>query len=582
MRSRLPRKKNNSLKFKKLFSLIYNQNKKNNGKHSYSEMKKIIRNRNLTFILKILSAANILVVLIIASLFYLNTENKNIFNKQILEIDRSINNENFTEAGKIIRISSERANTKTMALMIMKRGFEVSENISEYKLLFDLSEYFYNSFKRDKRIRSVYLYSLLKTGRIDEFFNIFSISKKNDSFNSDLLLEGYSKYLASNKDLEIDPAITDKYSEQEVLFSILQNPEDSENYLKAYNAGNSRKLLDNLILLNLKKGRRVRALEFTVKRGIQDYLSALVFLDNGRFHTSRSILTEISDNSIELTLIRGDLEMYMNRDERSRIIYKTIMESDPLFSPVPLINLIWLDYEKQGTIDIDLFAELLKNYPESRYNNILFYLNLKKETGNLPDSIISEEYNDLDEYLVTGNNNNSRLLNLLWSIYNNSVYSADYKDYFAFYLYKNRFFRDLKILLEKNEYRNSSHYYFFNFLLDILDNNFSDAEKMLKKYMEMHYNFEIIYDLALINIYYEDYSSALEYFNMITGNDSFMHNISKKRLSDIYFKTAYSHYKKKNYHISYKLLNRSISLDRGNIKPQFLLKYIKSKIVEQQ
>ena len=274
------------------FSVINRKNKlkllkpsavSDKSKKSYTDLKNGIRNRKLVASFKILIIINFLILSAIITLLYLNTENNRIFNKYIFEIDSYISANKYKKALPVIKIASEKVNTKAQALILLKRSNNISRLSDNYMECENIAAIFNNKFKRDLRIKKIYLYTLLKNEKTDIFFDNFKYNYLKEYSFTDLLLEAYSIYLENKSLFKINSKIMDFMKNSSLYFNILFNPEDPEKYLKIYESDKNRNYLNNLIILNMLEGNSKEALNYTAERGIRDLLAAFVYLDSLKY-----------------------------------------------------------------------------------------------------------------------------------------------------------------------------------------------------------------------------------------------------------------------------------------------------------
>ena len=571
------------------FSVINRKNKlkllkppavSDKSKKSYTDLKNGIRNRKLVTSFKILIILNFLILSAIITLLYLNTENNRIFNKYIFEIDSYISANKYKKALPVIKIASEKVNTKAQALILLKRSINISRLSDNYMECENIAAIFNNKFKRDLRIKKIYLYTLLKNEKTDIFFDNFKYNYlKEDSF-TDLLLEAYSIYLENKSLFKINSKIMDFMKNSSLYFNILFNPEDPEKYLKIYESDRNRNYLNNLIILNMLEGNSKEALNYTAERGVRDLLAAFVYLDSLKFASALEIFSQVSEKNNRLKMIYADTQMYLKKYKDSRIIYNDLLNKEPSYSNIPLFNLIWLDYIETGSINISRLNFLINDFPEKNIENIQFFIKVKNINSGLSENEIKSENNIIAELLKSSKNNNDNYLNIMWDLYNSFSTNDVFKDYFALYLYRRNIFRDLEILIEKEDFKYNKSYDFFSSLLSIYRNDYVKAEDNLKNYLKYSSSWEILYNISLLEIISNNYFSAAQYLNILINNNSENKYLSPSDMSKIYFWKAFSLYKTGKYSEAYRFLNNSISLDRSNLESKILMNHIKSKIVE--
>ena len=571
------------------FSVINRKNKlkslkpstlNNKSKKSYTDLKNGIRNRKLIVSFKILVILNFLILSAIITLLYLNTENNRIFNKYIFEIDSYISANKYKKAIPVIIIASKKVNTKAQALILLKRSINISRLSDNYMESENIAEIFNNKFKRDIRIKKIYLYALLKNEKTDVFFDNFKYKYlKEDSF-TDLLLEAYSIYLENKSLFKINSKIMEFMKNRSLYFNILFNPEDPEKYLELYKIDKNRNYLNNLIILNMLEGNSKNALNYTSERGIRDLLAAFVYLDSLKYSSALEIISLESGKNDRLKMIYADTLMYLKNYKDSRRIYNELLNTEPSFSNIPLFNIIWIDYIETGSINITRLNRLINDFPENNIENILFFIKLKNINSVFAENEIKSENNIIAELLKNNKNNNDNYLNIMWDLYNSFSTNDDFKDYFALYLYRRNIFKDLEILTEKEDFKYHKSYDFFSCLLNIYRNDYVKAEEDLKNYLKYSSSWEILYNISLLEITSNNYFSAAQYLNMLINNNSGNKDLSPSDMSKIYFWNAFSLYKTGKYSEAYRFLNKSISLDRSNLESKILMNHIKSKIVE--
>ena len=552
---------------------IFIENMFDSDRESYTELKFKTRTKKLYTALKILSAANIIIFILIILLFYFNTENNRKFNSIIFKADRCIDAGDFVTAEGVLKNALEFSKTKKNSLILLKRYFTVSNNLKNYQNLENISEILYSDFKRDYRIKKIYLYSLLKTQNIKKFFDVFPFKTEKDSFLNNLLLQAYSEYISDNYDFKLNRRIND-FFRSSIYFDLLNDKMNIDKYLKAYETDRNSAFLNNYIILLMNKGLRSDAYKYSLIRNKRDILSAFVLLDNRKYPESIEILSDIPEKSIRLKLILADIEMYLSNPVGSRIIYKDIYSKDPLFSNIPLINLIWLDYTEKGIINNNHLSELLNSYSSSNINNLLFFINMQKLYKNTDEmNLISG--NDLIDLFNINNSNQNKYIEVLWSFFNNYSTDNSFKKYFLYYLLKNEKYRDLSILLDKEEVNNNPYFYLFKSFYDIKMENYSSAERNLKEYLSNNRCWEVFYNTALINIKNGNYTEAVKYLDIVLKS-----SLCDEDISDVYFWKAYSLYRSRKYREAFKVIDKSAVKNRSNIEAKFLRNHIKSKIVE--
>ena len=566
------KKRNNSLELKN--TKIFTESISDIDNESYSSLKQKTRTKNLFFILKLLISLNILIIAVIAYLYYLNTENNRNFNKIIFQADRSLSAGDYETAGDFLDSAISYSNTKKNVLILLKRYYKVASYLNNYSEFKHNAEIFYKSYKHDSRIKKIYLFSLLKNNEIEIFFKYFHYNS-DDTFLNNMLLEGYSAYLRGNYNFQVKSKISD-ILKSNIYFNLLKEKTNIDSYVKSYELERNKAFLNNLILLYMKKGLPREALKYNLIRDKKDYLSSLIIFDNNKYEESLEIISNIPDKDTNKKLIMADLEMSLSNRKKGLVLYKNIYDSDPMYSNIPLMNLIWLEYNEKGYINNNYLADLLKSYSSDNLKNLLFFINLQKIYKESDNDNLLNNYNNLDELFSLNRNNQSKYLDIIWSLYNNYNVDDEFKKYFLYYLVDTDRYKDLLILLDKEEIRNSSYYFLFKSFYEIKTGNYSNAEKKLTEYVDKNNCWEIFYNIGLINIKKENYSDALKYFD-IALNKSI---ISDNDASSVFFWKAYSLYRMNNFRAADRTINKSILKNRSNIEAKFLRNHIKSKIVE--
>ena len=567
------KKRKNKLQFKN--SDIFNFNVSLTDKENYSSIKQKIRTKKLYIILKILIFLNFTVIAVTALLFYLNTENNRNFNRIIFQADRAFSSSDYDQTEIFLNNAVEYSNTKKNTLILLKRFYNLAVHINNYESLNKLSEHFYNIYKNDLRIKKIFLYSLLKNNNVEIFFDIFPFKISDDIFLNDLLLQAYSAYLKDNFDFEINRKIND-FFEKCIYFRLLNDNRNIDNYIQAYESERNTSLLNNIILLKMNKGLNREAFKYNNIRNKRDILSSLIFLDNRKYSESSRIISDIADKDSNISLIQADIEMYLSNIANSRNIYSSIYNSDPFYSNIPLINLIWIEYNTQRKINDNYLSDLLQTYNSSNMKNLLYFINLRKVYKNPDQKNILKNNSLLNELFSYNIENQSKYLDLMWGFFNSFNVDDSFNKYFLYILTVTDRYKDLSILLDKEEIRNKPYYDLFKTYYEIKTDHFKSAENYLEEYISKNSCWENFYNIALINIKNKNYSEAVKYLDMIFDKN----NPKEKDLSDAYFWKAYSLYRMNNYREASLIIKKSIENNRSNVEAKFLRNHIESKIVE--
>ena len=535
------------------------------------------KNNKLKTAFIILIILNILLLLIISTLFLLNTDNNRKFNRNIFLADAFISKGNFSGAEEILKKSEAYAKTKNKVHILLKRISKISDVSGDYIYMEHLGDFFYRKYRNDMHIKKTYLFSLLKNNKIDRFFDIFPGKINNDPFLEDLFLEGYSVYLTGQPgNIKKISALVESLNNN-IYIRLLSDRDNHENYLSAYEKNRNTEFLNNLILLYMMEGITDKAVHYIPLTDNNDLLSSLVYLDSGNFSKSLEILSGMTENSSRIKMLKADVEMFIERYDLSFISYQSIYNYDPGFSNIPLLNLIWLEYRDSGIINEKYLSAAFGNNPQENIKNLVFFINLHKNIQ--PESVDVMDYNIplLNDLFSCSPENINKYTNILWSFLNNYSTEEDFNRYFAYYLLETGKYREIDILLQKEVFRNSKDYSFFNSFYNLHYGNISEAENSLKDCLKTSKSPEIFYNLALINIKKGDFSGAEKYLDIITNNEKIS---DRNLLSDSYFWKAYILYRTHDYNKSLVMINKSLSLDRANFEAEFLLNHIKSKIVE--
>ena len=535
------------------------------------------KNNKLKTSFIILIILNLLLLLIISALFLLNTDNNRKFNRNIFLADAFISKGNFSGAEEILKKSEAYAKTKNKVHILLKRISKISDVSGDYIYMEHLGDFFYHKYRKDMHIKKTYLFSLLKNNKMDLFFDIFPGKINNDPFLEDLFLEGYSAYLNGHPgNIKKISALLESLNNN-IYMRLLSDRDNHENYLSAYEKDKNTEFLNNLILLYMMEGITDKAVHYIPLTDNNDLLSSLVYLDTGNFSKSLLILSGMTENSSRIKMLKADAEMFLERFDLSFISYQSIYNDDPGFSNIPLLNLIWLEYRESGIINEKYLSAAFRNNPQENIKNLVFFINLHKNIQ--PESVDVMDYNIplLNDLFRCSPENINKYTTILWSFLNNYSTEEDFNRYFAYYLLETGKYREIDILLQKEVFRNSKDYCFFNSFSNLHYGNISEAENSLKDCLKNSKSPEIFYNLALIDIKKGDFSGAEKYLDIITNNEIIS---DRNLLSDSYFWKAYVLYRTHDYNESLVMLNKSLSLDRANIEAEFLLNHIKSKIVE--
>ncbi len=564
--------RNNKLKYKKLHKHINSH--ENTEYETYSDLKYKSITSKLKNLLIILVTANILILFSIVLLVYTNTENNRNFNSIIFRIDKLLVRNNYDLSQEHITEAFNYCKTRKNALILLKRQYRVSEYTENYEILESLSRKLFLKYKKDSRIRNIYLFSLLRTDNIDLFLTTYKKRNTSDFFKNDLFLEYYST-CKSNEKIICNNKIKDHFNDN-IYINLLDDSLNPDKYLEIYEKEGNSNFLNNYIILKMKEGEKKEALKYLSALKINPLLQALILLDNRSFIDSLNIISGIDSKNTDLQFIQADIEMYLGNYDKSSIIYKNIYNSGQISDNLSLMNLIWIEYIKTGNINSEYLISLIDKKSKTNITNILYYINLNKYISEIQKEMLNSSLNAVDELLSCRKENRDRYLKILWNILNNYNTDDDYKKYLAYYLLENRKIKDLQILLQKNEIRNSQFFNLYKAFCEISVNNYSDAFFHYSNYLENNLNRENYFNLALISIKKENYSEALKYLDTAILKK----NSTKEYLSSIYFWKAYTYYRTGIYSKSYDFLNKSISADRSNLNSKFLLNHIKSKIVE--
>ena len=564
--------RNNKLKYKKLHKHINSH--ENTEYETYSDLKYKSITSKLKNLLIILVTANILILFSIGLLVYTNTENNRNFNSIIFRIDKLFARNNYDLSQEHITEASNYCKTRKNALILLKRQYRVSEYTENYEKLESLSRKLFLKYKKNSRIRNIYLFSLLRTDNIDLFLTTYKKRNTSDFFKNDLFIEYYST-CKSNEKIICNNKIKDHFNDN-IYINLLDDSLNPDKYLEIYEKEGNSNFLNNYIILKMKEGEKKEALKYLSALKINPLLQALILLDNRSFIDSLNIISGIDSKNTDLQFIQADIEMYLGNYDKSYIIYKNIYNSGQISDNLSLMNLIWIEYIKTGNINSEYLISLIDKKSKTNITNILYYINLNKYISEIQKEMLNSSLNAVDELLSCRKENRDRYLKILWNILNNYNTDDDYKKYLAYYLLENRKIKDLQILLQKNEIRNSQFFNLYKAFCEISVNNYSDAFFHYSNYLENNLNRENYFNLALISIKKENYSEALKYLDTAILKK----NSTKEYLSSIYFWKAYTYYRTGIYSKSYDFLNKSISADRSNLNSKFLLNHIKSKIVE--
>jgi len=530
----------------------------------------MIRDMNVKVLFSIFAFIIFLILLYFVVFHFHNKKKENDFNQHIIYLDSLINLKSYIKAEKYIFTCEKSVHNAYSYKQLLKRVYM----LEDWGNLNLLAENAYKKYSKDDQIFSIYLQSLFKTNKIEIAKQLIDSNKKH-SVSEELSL--YSNIILGKYEIE-----------DNILYQALDS-RDPMIFSKLYGIINNKNLLINKALLNLQRGEFSTADNTLSNLELDDIqyqkLQLLTKYSNGKYFEMLNLLLkyDYGFSNEELSLIKIDINLNQNLYNDAILAIKNFLTFYCDYSVDPYINLIILDF--YITIeDIDEYINRAINlFPDNKLLIKIvsnYYLRIGKE--NIAIGLMEKylEHNQIDNEIILllkqlkGLKNPEAFINNIRDLVNENPGNDIISRYFAWSLFKNNNFKDLKLFLNIQKLE-KSWTFLFNSLVLIYNNETNIALEQLNTSFELENNWEILYNLGLLYEYLQKYQNAIVSYQ---NAENIIKNIDKNFTTKSFIRTklALLFYNIKDYKNSYRELKNALDLDKSNLKAHLLLKKLES------
>lgn len=513
------------------------------------------------------------VILIIAYFFIsvlinLNNDKKFI---EILQItDKLINDNSYDKVDKLLFNAAAIANSPLKYKQILKRVHK----LKNFKAMVLFSEDAYKKYPKDKDILSIFIYSLLKTEQNQLANNVLQNLKEN-TLSKNIIFEASIK--------------TGNFNSDDNIFYQAIEGKNIFVFNKLYQLTKDKNIFINSVLLYLENGNYNKAdiilSEFQPDNPQNKKLLLLTKYDNGNYEEVSNLLI-VHDYGFtieEMLLIQIDISLKMQLYNTALIKITDFIKLYNDYSVIPYINLIYLNSFIEVP-DITYYTKLAAGYfTDNRILNLVlieyYILNDNEKTAlEIANQFIITNIQDKEFELIykqlKGATNPEIFINNIYELVNKTPLNIYSSRYLAWNLFKNNNFYDLEIYLDKQNAYESWVLFFKAILLVYKQEQILSLEQFQKAYNKEN-NWETLYNMGIISTYFNDYQSAVEYFQ---NSENSLVNVTDnlKTKSFIRTKLATTFYDMQNYNNAFREVTNALELDNSNLKAHLLLKKLES------
>ncbi len=524
---------------------------------------------------------NIIVLLIIMSLIYVNTVRKKEFNLLINKCDINISRNALDSAETILKQIIPFASTRNDYKRIIKRSFILSNKTGESDFFLNASERAFNEYQNDNDLLSIYLHALLQMQRYEDAFTVMENNSKREIPES-LSTAIYSSIYKKTR----NPDILENIDNKEIV-SLLKGANDSDLYEKLYQKSGKPIVLNNYLLSLLSDGYYGKSSEILRNSIYADdnsrELSALVYYDNKEYAKSGYILSDIYEKrdadvtDTGILMLLADTYIYTDEYGKAEEIYKIVIFKEKNFSWIPYVNTDWINLRK-NEVSFNT-EEAMKLFPLEK--ELVFLSILKNDYINIlnsNDNAVSAEYSQ--DY----RKNQDGYIYEFWNYFNESKMTEEFEIFFAKELYRMKRFNDLSILINKKSNSGKNWALFFSAVTGFSEKNYTDSLQNFTKYHEQTGKWQALFNMGIIYLINNDYNNAIESFTDILkypAGTKYAEIISEDDLSDIFLMIALSYLYTDNLRESELFLDKAVKAGNRSLTAIYMQNYYKSKIVDE-
>ncbi len=540
---------------------------------------------------------NWLIGIVKESIHELSGKKRN-FSSVLTDVDSKIALGYYVKAEYLLNVAINMAYSKAQFLRVLKRGYFLFNATGNKRFWIELCRKAWKEIQA-KEIGLLYTCALVEVGKYGEAAKILhglKISEKSElSYLKDLLfvsLAVKAGYKANNIN---DKGLVALYN------AIKQPTKISADTMEMIGREYSNAILLDAALLWAKEGSVSRAYSIVSKEiAISETNELKIYLsyDAGDLESTlryiENYLASVNPNRTDLILLRADTLLQLGRVDEATRVYRGIIKNTPQFSWIPYYNLAKI-YEIKGDMReaIKILERGVGIFKNSKVL-VLYLIDLYVRIGNTTGAklLVKDYYQKFPDdssfalenlQLNISNYSPVRYSAELWNLFNRNEGNSTVARYLFIYLYSINDYTGAKEVLDRFVHATGGkdipwvlHFYG---LLDAADGNLKQAESKLKKSLEYKENWEVRYNLALVEMWMEKYDQALDEYNRllaILNNPNFqIRNFSKKRvLSKIRYYRAKIYYGMGKFEICRRELEYSLELDKTNTKSILMLKKV--------
>ena len=360
-------------------------------------------------------------------------------------------------------------------------------------------------------------------------------------------------------------------------------------YRKLYKLTNNNKFLLNAVLVSLENGEfesadtifseevscssQYRNLQFFIKYDSGKYDKALEMLD----------IYDCGFSIRELQLLRIDIQIRQGFYKKAQTSIREFLDIYPDYSWIPYYNYIWLNTVNAVYQDNAIVEKGIKLYPNNKKMMLMIMDYYKKHEMNKKAIDILEDYismnkrdNELDIILkdLKGTKDPKYMVNILRDFVNQNPENISVSRYLAWNIFLNNDIQHLQKFLNQIE-GTDGWIKFFQALISVYNGELTIAIEEFHSSYEVDPQWEILYNLAVISEYTNNYQNAIEYYQ---NAENSLANTKENKIIKSIIRTelALLFYKIKDYDNTYREVRNALDLDTDNLKANLLLKKLGS------
>ncbi len=520
------------------------------------------------------------------------------------EADSKLSLGYYTSAKGVLKKAVNTAYSREQLLKVLKRGYFLYTNTGDKSFWVELCKRAWRKVQA-REIGLLYVYALMEKddyGAASKILAGLKLPRKSGLSNfKDLLMvslavkAGYNAEGIQNKGL----AALYKAMKQPVNVSAA----DLESIGREYSGA---VLLDS-ILLWAKEGFVSRAYSILRNSDILHSggnlskikeLAIYLSYDAGDFESTieriDDYLVSIDPNRTDLILLKADALLQLGRTDEARLVYRGVVKNTPHYSWIPYYNLARID-ELRGNLNgaIKILERGVGNFVENK-NLILYLVDLYVRVGNIEGAkLLVESYREKfpndsgfaleDLQLNISNYSPVRYSAELWNLFNKNQGNPAVARSLFIYLYGINDYTGAKEVLDRfvqsTNGNNIPWVLHFYGLLDAALGKLKEAQEKLERSLEYKNDWEVRYNLALVEVWMKEYDNALNDYNRLLaqfgGSEFSCHGFEKRKiLSKIRYYRAIIYYQQEKFDLCRRELKYSLELDKTNTKSMLLLRKV--------